>query len=262
VVIFVGKHENALAVHAQCSKDALFIFTGAGVNPVIVGPDADIDLAAAKTAEAKMYNSGQDCAAPDAVLVHHSIADQFQLALIRQLDALAVGGYEDPSTRIGPLIDDESLVSALKFFQTYHDNIVYGGTIDARRRIVYPTIVRGCLPRDRCYVELFAPVIFLSSFCSADHLRTYFEDSRYLEHAMYVTVFGDPRLADPIRNSVVLKNLTVLDVEQGNRPFGGFGRRANFSASRGSVSVRPILISREIWEHKLLTTSSSALEVV
>ncbi len=249
VVSFVGRYDNALKVLAACSRDALFLFNGAGVNPFVVGADADLELAARKIVEVKTYNSGQDCAAPDAVLVHEEVADRFLAGMIEELRGIGVGEYHDRENRVGPLVDPAATLNAIQFLQKRQSSVVFGGLVDAARNIVYPAIVTGSLPEERSYEELYAPVFFLGRFRDEEDLLAYFDDSRYLNNAMYASVFGEIPGKHRIRRTVLLENRTVLDIEQGNTAFGGFGPRANFVSSRGKVTVRPVLISREIWGH-------------
>ena len=71
------------------SENCKFLFYGC--NPIVASPDADLDLVVRKTVEAKLFNSGQDCAGPDAILVHRSIADRFIAMLKTQLSSTKVG---------------------------------------------------------------------------------------------------------------------------------------------------------------------------
>jgi len=48
-----------------------------GKSPVYVDADANLDVAATRIAWGKTANNGQTCIAPDYVLVHKSVKDQF-----------------------------------------------------------------------------------------------------------------------------------------------------------------------------------------
>jgi acyl-CoA reductase-like NAD-dependent aldehyde dehydrogenase len=85
VTIFTGCEKNARPVLSQLGKDSLFLFNGYGCNPIVANPDADLELVVKKPVEAKLFNSGQDCAGPDTILVHRDIADQFMAMLKTQL---------------------------------------------------------------------------------------------------------------------------------------------------------------------------------
>ena len=74
-MIFTGRYESAEEVDAQCPY-GLFIFQGSGVNPVVVGPEANLSAEVLDhIVTSRAFNGGQDCAAPDAFLVHVQRAD-------------------------------------------------------------------------------------------------------------------------------------------------------------------------------------------
>jgi aldehyde dehydrogenase (NAD+) len=52
-----------------------------GKSPCAVEPDADIKIAARRIAMTKFSNAGQMCVAPDYVLVHQSVKEEFITAL-------------------------------------------------------------------------------------------------------------------------------------------------------------------------------------
>lgn len=56
-----------------------------GRSPVILAPDADVELAAARIAWGKFLNAGQTCVAPDHVWVPEGMAEPFVAALARQI---------------------------------------------------------------------------------------------------------------------------------------------------------------------------------
>ena len=85
VVIFVGKTENAIEVSKKLSKDIMFIYFGVGQNPIVVEKDANIDLASKKIVDAVMFNSGQDCAKPNAILVNKEIYKQLKLNILKYI---------------------------------------------------------------------------------------------------------------------------------------------------------------------------------
>src|SRR5579864_4603364 len=73
VVIFTGTYPNGESVRRQLRRDAIFLFSGAGHNPVIVRQDADPVMAAEAIVRLCYHNQGQDCSAPNAILVHRAI---------------------------------------------------------------------------------------------------------------------------------------------------------------------------------------------
>ncbi|MDH6703159.1 aldehyde dehydrogenase family protein [Streptomyces griseoviridis] len=72
VLVFTGAFENAEKIRGQLRKDQLFLYFGQGINPFVVGPDADVGKAVDGALRARMLNSGQDCFGPDVYFVHTS----------------------------------------------------------------------------------------------------------------------------------------------------------------------------------------------
>lgn len=245
VVLFTGRYNNAVKIQKSC-RNALFLYNGAGVNPFLITPSADLDRAVEKVVEARTFNSGQDCAGPDSILVHEAALGPFLDRLTARLSTLRVGDYADRAVQIGRLNDTSDLCEMGRFLGVNHENIVYGGTIDYKRAIVHPTVLQTRLTETQNFLELFSPVFYVSSYAHDDELDLFFQKDRYLDYAMYVSVFGETDYESKIRNSVILKNRSILDVEEGNKPYGGYGPKANYIISRGKTHVRPLLISREI----------------
>lgn len=158
VIIFTGKEKNARDVLAKTKKDSLFLFNGWGCNPLVISNDADIDLAARKAVEVKTFNSGQDCAGPDNILVHKTVATDFVRRLKDRLHDVKVGDYSDPTVVVGKIAEPTAMVKLGSLLQKHSDSIVYGGTIDFAKSIVYPTVIHTPLSEKTNYEEFFSPI--------------------------------------------------------------------------------------------------------
>ncbi|MBU2578310.1 MAG: aldehyde dehydrogenase family protein [Patescibacteria group bacterium] len=249
VIIFTGKFKNALHVKKRCPF-SLFIYNGAGINPIIVSQNADINIAAQKTLEMRVFNSGQDCAGPDAILVDEKILSIFLEKLFKLLDKIKVGNYKNRNVRIGKFIDQERIPSIEKLFNRFKKSIVYGGKIDHKNLITYPTVILNNLKNNQFkYIEFFAPIFNIFPYNSDKQLDSFFQDKKYLRNAMYVSIFGNLDYIEKIKKSVIIKNKIVNDVEEGNKAYGGYGECANFINYGNKFSYRPILISKEIHDY-------------
>ena len=83
VVLFTGHRSNAEDVLAQLTGRHVFLYFGRGVNPVVVFPDAGLERASKEIVYSRLYNGGQDCLAPDIVLVHEDVAEELEALLTR-----------------------------------------------------------------------------------------------------------------------------------------------------------------------------------
>ncbi len=248
VVIFIGKYKNSFNV-LQKNTECLFLYSGAGINPIIVFKNADIEKAVEKVIYARTFNSGQDCAGPDAILIHKDISDSFIAKLKSSLDSMRVGEYGDDKNKVGKLIKKESVELVGELLKKHEKNIIYGGKVDLLNSIVFPTIIKVQVSEYRNFTEYFSPVFFLHTFDNTKELDKYFQDDQYKDYAMYVSIFGDNSYISNIKNTIFLKNTVLPEVERGYKPYGGFGKKANFIYFRGKFQYRPILISREVSTH-------------
>jgi len=250
VIIFTGRYENALSVQRETVPfRSLFIYNGRGINPLLITPNADLNLAVSKCIKVRCFNSGQDCAGPDDIIVHNSIIDPFIEKLIEKLNSLEVKSDYYSGNIIGPIVKTEGLLELQKFFKENKSKIIYGGSVDLTNKICYPTVLVSNLMQHSDYTqEFFAPVFNVLIYSNAEDLDFYFQNKDYFDYAMYVSVFGDsPYISKLKRHSIVLQNLTILEIDQNT--FGGYGRRASYVSYYGFIFPRPILISKEIWRY-------------
>jgi acyl-CoA reductase-like NAD-dependent aldehyde dehydrogenase len=256
LVIFTGKLANAQKLKTQLKRDVLFLFSGRGINPVVIAEDADIASAVEMTARVKLFNSGQDCAAPDCIFVHASKSRELLEGLKTVLSDLRIGDYADPNVRVGPLLEAEHLVVVAKHLSDHRDAIAFGGRIDVMRGIVEPSVIFYPRFSRTNTTEFFSPVFFVTEYSLEKDLEQYFETPQYRQNAMYVSLFGSSRYLDEQRHSIVLRETIVNDAERGNVEFGGYSVGASFVQYGKELRAQPILVSREVstyimWQDRL-----------
>lgn len=254
-VYFVGEFGNAKKVQAEAKPNALFLYSGTGMNPLIVAEDADISLSVKKALQAGLYNSGQDCGRPKVHLVHESVADVFLNELKHSLDEVICDDFSNPDARIVPILRDSVIEDTMKFLLKHRDKIYRGvdshsggGNVDLVRKIIYPTILKVDINHKAVYKEFFAPIFTVATYKSDAELKSYFKEDRYYHNAMYAFVFGNlPEGLDLSKHTVVIHNASLLDVDQGNQRFGGYGKRANYIFDGRNHEARPFLVSEELY---------------
>jgi len=77
LVVFTGNPNNADTLLKEMKEGSVLALNGSGHNPVVVTASANVDKAVKGVLLLKGFNGGQDCAGPDAILVHHDIAQEF-----------------------------------------------------------------------------------------------------------------------------------------------------------------------------------------
>src|SRR5207247_3219541 len=98
---------TGIAVAPDASKDVKKVVLELGASdPFIVADDADLDAAAKGAVAGRFINNGQSCIAAKRFFVVDSVADDFLAKFSERMRNLKVGDPLDPSTDIGPLLND------------------------------------------------------------------------------------------------------------------------------------------------------------
>jgi lysyl-tRNA synthetase class 1 len=262
-VIFTGTMENADQLRRRFDPRVLFIANGAGHNPIVISPTADIDAAVKSVMRVQLYNQGQDCANPNALLVHSSIINHFVSALLDALQDVTIGPYNDPSNQIGPITEGAEMQRIHRFLLEHAQWIhpATPGIIRARDNILEPTIIVKPLKNGGNFTEQFAPIFFVQEYGDDQELSRYFDDPAYERNAMYVTLFGQSNFVKSLEckhastglpmhdRSTILYNtdLHAPGIERGTQPYGGYGRGASCYSINGVITTCPTLPQRDMY---------------
>ncbi|MDX6654602.1 MAG: aminobutyraldehyde dehydrogenase [Solirubrobacterales bacterium] len=153
-----------------------------GKAPVIILPDADLDLVVEKIVEGGYCNSGQDCMAASRVYAAKEIHDDLVGSLVPAVQAMAVGG---PDSDMGPVISPVQRDRVNGFLErakaTGHIDLQHGGEGDnADGYFVAPTVVVGAEQHDEIVQkEVFGPVVSITSFDQNDDVLAWANDVEY-----------------------------------------------------------------------------------
>lgn len=260
VLVFTGTYANAEKIRAELRPDQLFLYFGQGVNPFIVGPDADIAQAVEGLIRVRMLNSGQDCFGPDVVFVHTAISAQFCNMLCRRVSALRYGRYDDPAADYGRMFYLDAFDASLECLRKDREFVAAGGEVNFVEDHLRPTVLIRPADTKVAPPELFAPIFNVVPFTSPDWLHTMVDHPYFEERAMAATVYGSmPETVELLRRRhTVSVNETLIEVDNGNAPFGGTGIRANYAALGKKRYAQPLLVSKAVAEH--LRTAESVGE--
>lgn len=266
LVVFTGRPSNAEKFLSDMKEDSVLVVNGAGHNPLVITESANVDAAVEGALLVKGFNGGQDCAGPDAILVHQSIATEFISKFQEKFSRLQTGDFNNPNTIIGPIHRFTELQRFAEVFHTNRSDIISGGVIDFRTGMVFPTtIVRG-VERHPNYKEIYGPVAFIHPYKTDEDLALYFEDleGQYQSNRMYTSVYGQSHYLEarddvsdpgkPGNAGIILRNQTIHDVEIGYLPYGGYslGASAIIKKLMGKKIERvamPILLPEIIREY-------------
>src|SRR6266545_3230389 len=160
----VGLYGAAAARGIKCQCEM------GGKNPIVVLADADLDLAAESMVQGAFGSTGQRCTATSRAVVVESIANEFIERLIERTASLVVGNGLNPSTNVGPSVDERQLETVLSYVASGRQEgatLVRGGERvkdDGRDRgyFVAPAIFDHVNANMRiAQEEIFGPVLSL-----------------------------------------------------------------------------------------------------
>jgi len=199
-----------------------------GKDPMVIAPDAELDVSVRALAYAALLNAGQVCTSTERVYVHESMFGQFTEALTDFVGSLRLGNGLDEGTDIGPMIRDrfrENVEAQLAEAQAAGARVLIGGERPpqfARGFFLSPAVVVGVdhgmrLMRE----ETFGPVIPLMSYKDFDEAIALANDCPYGLGASLMT--SDARLVkrffEEVRAGTIWINDPLTDNFAG--PFGG-----------------------------------------
>jgi acyl-CoA reductase-like NAD-dependent aldehyde dehydrogenase len=222
-----------------------------GKNPLVVMPDADLDLAVAGAVFSGFGTTGQRCTSLGTAIVHARVHDDFLSRFDAATRAAAIG---DPMRDVlyGPMMNArfcDRFETWLGLVRPHHrvtgstgtgritpGNAREGFVGDAERGLyVHPTIV-DCITRDdELYsTETFGPIVGVASFETFDEAMDLANGHGYgLTSSIYTT---NPVHAFRFRERVSAGMVSVNNSTSGaeaHLPFGGNGRSGNGSRQSG-----------------------------
>ncbi len=249
---FTGSTEVGRAIGELCGRhlQSPCLELG-GKNPMVVMPDADLDLAVEGALFGGFGTAGQRCTSLGTVWVHHSVYDDFVEAFASAVEQCAVG---DPTQDVlyGPMIDErflERFEGWLDLVQPHHTLRGSTGTgritaSNPREGFVgdpslglyaHPTIAVGVQASDALYgTETFGPLVGVGAFESLDEALDLANGHGYgLSSAIYTR---DPQSVWRFREGVSAGMVSVNNSTSGaeaHLPFGGNGKSGNGSRQSG-----------------------------
>lgn len=197
-----------------------------GKSPTFIDQTADVNTAAKRIAWAKFINNGQICIAPDFVLIHHSIKDQFVQRVGHYLKE-----YFGEAIETSP--DYCRMVNQKHFDRVsgYLNNalqegaqVEWGGQINSSDRFIAPTLVSGMKPSsDLLSHEIFGPILPLVTYNHLDEAIA-FINSKEKPLALYIYSKSSKNIeviSRQTRAGATCINSSIVLYMNHHLPFGG-----------------------------------------
>ncbi len=231
-VSFTGSNEVGCRLYGDASRLLKRVQCEmGGKNPVVVSADADLDLAAAGTAEGAFGSTGQRCTATSRAIVELSVLGAFTERVVERARSLVVGDGMDEKTHVGPSVDDKQLETVLGYVaigKKEGAEVLCGGGRAAggalaRGSFVEPTVFAGVRPQMRiAQEEIFGPVLSILAVPDFEEAMRVANGVRYgLTASIYTReVERVQRFVSEIETGIVHVNSATIGGEA-QLPFGG-----------------------------------------
>ncbi|GAA2346540.1 aldehyde dehydrogenase family protein [Streptomyces cuspidosporus] len=216
----VGRHVATVAA-SHFKRSVLEL---GGNSALVVLDDADVDYAVDAAVFSRFVHQGQVCMAANRVLVDRRIEREFTEKFVAKVESLRVGDPSDPTTHIGPLINEgqAEAVGAL-----VEQTVAEGATALVRGRtngtLVEPSVLTG-VAEDAAILgqEIFGPVVLLIPFDGDEEAIRIANATEYgLSGAVHTgDVERGVRFAKRVRTGMIHVNDSTVHDEP-IVPFGG-----------------------------------------
>ena len=166
LLTFTGSAAVGWDMKNRAGKKKVILELGGNAG-VIVDDGADIPFAVARVVSGGFTLAGQSCISVQRVFLHERIEKEFTSRLVDAVGRLKIGDPLDPTTDLGPMIDEgeaERVDAWIQEAVRAGARVLAGG----RRldRSLYAPTVLAEVPADAkvCAEEAFAPLVVLSRF--------------------------------------------------------------------------------------------------
>ncbi len=180
MITFTGSPEVGWGIKAKAPRKKVGLELGNNA-PVIIEPDADLEVAATKIAVAGFSHAGQSCISTQRVYVQRSVVETFTDLLAPKVEALEVGDPLDERTDVSALIstgERERVETWVSEAKASGARVVAGGeVVDG---MLQPTLLADVTPEMKvCSQEVFGPVVGVAGYDTFDEALTLANDTRY-----------------------------------------------------------------------------------
>ncbi len=223
-----------------------------GKNPMVVCPDADLDVAAEGALFAGFGTAGQRCTSLGTVIVHESVHEEFLARFDAAVRSAVIGDPDGNDVLYGPMLDQkfaDSYEKYLGWVAPHHR--VHGSSGTGRITVAnpregfvgdpaaglyyHPVIVDGVRPGDELFLqETFGPIVGMTTYTDlAEAIELANKPGYGLSSSIYT---NDPKSVFRFRRGISAGMVSVNNSTSGaeaHLPFGGNGKSGNGSRQSG-----------------------------
>ena len=191
-----------------------------GKSPCIIDKDANLAVAAKRIAWGKALNAGQTCIAPDYLMIHEDVKEEFLSLLVKEWENL-LGKDPQQTQHFVRIVNDKALDRLIAYL---NDGKVYhGGKYDKAKRYLSPTILTDVSPESPVMQEeIFGPIFPVITFKQIEEVIAFVTKREKPLALYYFGKKGDYILQHTISGGTCINDV-IMHIVNGNMPFGGIG---------------------------------------
>lgn len=250
----IGRHLMKLSSESEVIKKCILELGGKG--PVIVEPDADIDIATTCQIEGFTFNSGQVCCSMTRVMVHEDVYDEYLQSLAKKCDEIKIGYPLDEDTMMGALITEEHLYKVDKYVKdavAAGAKLYYGGKRYTEGKCsegpyYTPTILTDVTTDMAVWKEeIFGPVLCVVKYSDLDEAIELANDTEY---GLGANIFTEDLKKAYLTSKKLNAGSVWVNLPNGMHmatPFGG-NKNSGMSREYGTAGLHEYLkIKNNMW---------------
>jgi len=238
LVSFTGSTEVGRRVSEACAPSFKHCqLEMGGKNIILVMDDANLDLAVDGCLWGAFGTTGQRCTATSRIAVHKKVYKEFTEKFVERVKALRVGDGLDPSTEMGPCVNESQLKTVMEYVEIGKNDgakLAAGGHrlesgAHAKGWFHEPTVFVDCDPKMRIMQEeIFGPVVSVAPCDDLDDALAIGNGVVYgLSSAIYTRNVNHAfRAMRDLHTGIVYVNAPTIGAET-HLPFGGVKQTGN-----------------------------------
>ena len=235
IIFFTGSPSLGRIVMQAAAKHLTpVVLELGGKSPCIVDKGANVKIAAQRIAWGKTLNAGQTCIAPDYLLIHHSLQEQFIEEFKLAVERLH-GRDPRSSEHYVRLVNDRAWERVASYLKD--GRVVAGGEHIREERYIAPTLLSEVSPSAPVMQEeIFGPVLPMITFDEREEIVRFITER---EKPLAFYYFGKEekgwKMLRRTSSGGACINDTIMHIANEGLPFGGVGN-SGMGAYHGKLS--------------------------
>ncbi|CAG7615352.1 alpha-ketoglutaric semialdehyde dehydrogenase GucD [Paenibacillus allorhizosphaerae] len=232
---------------AALARGAKYQLEMGGKNPVVVAPDADLDLAVEATVSGGLRSTGQKCTATSRVIIHQDIYEPFKERLLQRIAQIKIGNGMQDGVWMGPCASERQFNTVQAYIRKGVEEgarLLYGGSIPegigyTEGYFIEPTVFEN-VTSDMTIAreEIFGPVLVLMKAESVEEALRLANDTEFgLSASIFTSNIGAMLgFIQGMDAGLVRINAESAGVEL-QAPFGGMKQSSSHSREQGRAAI-------------------------